>query len=161
MATTALQKVGAVSATMAGGVGGALAGGPIGLAVGLAGGAAIDLLRARMKKPAAGASPTAVALAATPAAIPPAVHVALATPSATPGLPPGADKAAATSAVHLMLLGQPAEVAPAKSWLSGFQKSVGLPATGALDATTRQLLILATAGGVYDASKLPAKTILG
>lgn len=154
--TTALQKVGAVGVTATAGVVGALAGGPIGLGVGLAGGALVDYLRSRANKAAVGNPVTP-----PPAAVPPVVQVALATPSAAPGLPPGADKAAASNAVHLMLLGQPAEVAPAKSWLTGFQKSVGLPQTGALDATTRKLLVLATAGGPFDASRLPATTILG
>ena len=150
--TTALKKVGEASATLVGAVGGAMAGGPVGLAVGAAGGLAVDLLRAHLAKPPA---------ARTPAPIPPQVAVALATPSAAPGLPATADKAAAGSALRLMLLGKPAEGAPAKAWLSKFQTSVGLPATGALDATTRKLLIIATAGGSPDPSNLPAVTILG
>lgn len=153
--TTALQKVGLAGATLAGAVGGALAGGPVGLAVGAAGGAAIDYLRAWHGK-------KAVPGAKTPLPVPPQVQVALATPSAAPGLPATADKAAAASAVRLMLLGKPAEVAPAKAWLTTFQKSVGLPGTGALDATTRKLLVIATAGvPSSDASTLPATTILG
>jgi len=72
-------------------------------------------------------------------------------------LPPGADVNAATSATRLMLLGNQAEVAPAAMWLKQFQASVGLPATGVLDPTTRAQLNKAT----DLARQLPATTILG
>lgn len=147
--TTAISKVGA---TAAGAVVGAMAGGPIGLGIGVVAGGVVDYLRSKKQAP--------VPHLAVPITAPPTSQM-LATAPAPSGLPAGADKGAASSAVHLMLLGQPAEVNPAKSWLTTFQKSVGLPATGALDSATRSMLILATAGGTYDAAKLPAKTILG
>jgi hypothetical protein len=74
-----------------------------------------------------------------------------------PSLPAGANIAAATNAVHLMRLGHQAEVTPAASWLSQFQTSVGLPATGRMDPTTRAYLNLATP----DAASLSTPTILG
>lgn len=73
------------------------------------------------------------------------------------GLPAGADINAGTTAVKLMLLGHQAEVNPARSWLSQFQSSVGLPATGAMDPATRAMLNKATPL----AANLPTPTILG
>jgi hypothetical protein len=154
MASAFLEKVKTVAVTIVGGVGGALGGGPVGLGIGLVGGALVDVLRSKLA-PSAAAMPAAV--------IPGPLAPGVPTPTAATGggLPPSADLAAASSAVHLMLLGQPNEVAPAQFWLKKFQASVGRPQSGQLDPTTRQMLTIATAGGAFDASRLPATTILG
>jgi len=72
-------------------------------------------------------------------------------------LPPGTDMHAAVTATRLMLIGHDAERTPAAAWLRQFQASVGLPATGILDPTTRVQLNKAT----DLARQLPATTILG
>lgn len=154
--TTALQKVGAVAVTAVGSVVGALAGGPVGLGAGLAGGALVDILRAHFAKPAASILPTAGLIPPT-GGVPSAGAGMMAT-AAPPGLPPGANTLAAGNTVHLLLLNRPKEAA---YWLSLFQASVNLPNNGKLDAATRALLVTATAGTSFDASKLPAVTGLG
>jgi len=91
----------------------------------------------------------------TPAA--PAVTAGAQAPQLTSGLPAGANMQAAQAATNLLLLNGPNEVNPARSWLQQFQTSVGLPATGTLDATTRALLVRA----VPNASRIPTPSILG
>ena len=89
---------------------------------------------------------------------PPAAVSTFAPPAApAPGPPPGADVPSATVAVNFMLIGRDAEKAPAGGYLKKFQASVGLPATGTMDPTTRTLLLQT----IPAAAKLPAKTILG
>lgn len=79
-------------------------------------------------------------------------------PQLTAGtLPATANVQAASTAIALMKLGHQAEVTPAASYLRTFQTSVGLPATGAMDPTTRAYLNLATPA----AASLPTPTILG
>ena len=133
------DKIKAIAATLVGGVGGALAGGPIGLGIGGIGGAIIDYARVKLGGP-------------SPALIPGLTGASL---------PPGANIDAANRAVTLMLLaastGHTTQAAPAKSWLTQFQSSVGLPATGSLDPQTRSLLVTAVPG----AAQLPPVTILG
>lgn len=143
-----LKTVGKAAATMFGGVGGALAGGPVGLGIGAGVGALVDFLRAKYSKPTLDnvMPPTAGAMTASPGGV---------------TLPTGVNKMAAQNAVHLMLLGKPAEVQSAGYWLQQFQASAGTPATGKMNPDTRSLLIQATAGTQFDASKLPATTILG
>ena len=144
-----LKTVGKAAVTMVGAVGGALAGGPVGLGIGAGVGGLVDFLRAKYAKPT------------LDNVMPPVTAGAM---TASPGgvtLPTGVNKMAAQNAVHLMLLGKPAEVQPAGYWLQQFQASAGVPATGKMDPTTRSLLIQATAGSGFDANKLPATTILG
>ncbi len=149
MATTA-QKVEAVAAAAILGGLGALFVGPVGFAVGLAVGVGIDALLLHAKKAAGFESgppaPGVVANAMIPG---------------TASLPPAADRDAASKATLLMSLaastGHTGEIAPAKFWLTKFQTSVGLPATGALDAASRAMLVLAAPS----AANLPAKTVLG
>ena len=150
-----LSTVGKAAVTMVGAVVGAVAfpGGPLGLAIGTGVGGVIDFARAKL---GASSTPTAV--------MPPAgVGGAVLPPPAAggPTLPNGVNMAAAQNAVHLMLLGKPAEVQSAGYWLQQFQASAGVPATSKLDPTTRALLIQATAGSQFDASHLPPTTILG
>jgi hypothetical protein len=167
MASTTLQKIESVAVTAAGSVVGALAGGPVGLGVGLVGGAVVDMIRARMAQPAH-PTPSAVTDAGTvlpagtvtPAGqIAPVVAAAMAPGGA--GLPSGADIPAAANVVKLLKVaaskGHTVEAVPAQFWLKKFQTSVGLPATGNLDAASRAMLTLA----VPDAANLPATTIIG
>lgn len=89
---------------------------------------------------------------------PPAAVSTFAPPAASaPGPPPGADVPSATVAVNFMLIGHDAEKIPAGGYLKKFQASVGLPATGTMDPTTRTLLLQT----IPAAARLPAKTILG
>jgi hypothetical protein len=157
MTSKAVGQIKAVATTAVGAVVGALAGGPVGLAIGLAAGAGVDIFRKRAAPGAAGVGPTAAFAAPVAQAAAPGVPTAAAAVAQVPSLPPGADVKAATTAVKLMLIGHPAEVAPGRSWLTTFQKSVGLPGTGAMDAPTRSLLILAEPL----AKQLPTPTILG
>ncbi len=139
MSSTA-QKVEVVGVTLTGAAVGALIGGPMGAGIGLTVGVVIDFLILHKKTQALGT-------------IPPAGVIA----TVTAGLPPGANLDAANRAVTMMKLGNPAEVAPGRSWLTAFQASVNLPATGQLDPTTRAMLVLAVPG----AASLPTPTILG
>jgi hypothetical protein len=120
------------------GVGGALLfpGGPLGLVAGLAVGGAADLLINVISPTPAVGTPAAVAAA---------------------GLPAGTNIAAANNFITLARIGGTYEKRPAQSWLSTFQTSVGLPATGTLDATSRAKLIAA----VPSASTLPNPTFVG
>lgn len=165
---TGIKTVEAVGVTIVGVGVGALIGGPVGAGIGLAAGAIIDVILLRHRRTPFGAPQSGV-----PGFVPGVVQQAM-----VPGgqsLPPGADTVAASKVTALLLLaaggsnaalqlgssGPSKFVGPAKSWLGKFQASVGMPVTGALDAQTRALLVLATTGGTYDASKLPATTILG
>jgi hypothetical protein len=164
---TGIKTVEAVGVTIVGVGVGALIGGPVGAGIGLAAGAIIDVILLRHRRTPFGAPQGA------PGFVPGVVQQAM-VPGA-PSLPPGADVDAAGKLTALLLLaasgptgglqlgaaGSGKFVGPAKSWLGKFQSSVGLPSSGQLDAPTRALLVLATAGTTYDASKLPATTILG
>ena len=158
MSSTA-RKLEAVGVTLTAATVGFFAAGPIGLGVGVIGGAIVDIFLLRKRATLLGAPTVLAGAGGVPGFVPGVVAQAV-TPGGA-GLPPGADQNAATQATILMSIGHSGEVGPAKVWLSQFQTSVGLPATGALDPATRSLLVLATAGGKYDASKLPATTILG
>ena len=109
-------------------------GGPIGLAVGLALGGGIDVLISAV-------SPTPGTVAAAVAA----------------GLPANVNMQAANMFITLAKIGGSAEKGPAGTWLKQFQTSVGLPATGTLDATSRAKLVAA----VPAAANLPNPTFLG
>ena len=139
MSSTA-QKVEVVGVTLTGALVGAMVGGPMGAGIGLTVGVVIDFLILHKKTQPLGTIP------------PPGIIAAV-----SAGLPAGANTDAANRAVTMMKLGNPSEVGPAKSWLTAFQASVNLPATGQLDPTTRAMLILA----VPSASSLPTPTILG
>jgi hypothetical protein len=169
---TGVKTLEAVGVTVVGVGVGALIGGPVGAGIGLAAGAIIDIILLRHRRTPFGA-PQGMPGQGVPGFVPGVVQQAM-VPGAQ-SLPPGADVAAASKLTALLLLaaggsnarlqldnsGPSKFVGPATGWLKQFQASVGVPATGQLDAPTRALLVLATASGPYDASKLPATTILG
>lgn len=139
-----VDKAKAVGLTVTGAAVGAVVAGPVGALGGAAIGGVIDYMRSRKaQNPGGGLSFMPLGR------------------SSTTVLPPGADVQAAVNTTHLMLLGNQAEAAPASFWLKKFQASVGLPATGNMDANTRTLLVAATTGTNYQAANLSPVTILG
>jgi len=169
---TGVKTLEAVGVTVVGVGIGALIGGPVGAGIGLATGAIIDIILLRHRRTPFGA-PQDMPGQGVPRFVPGVVQQAMV--PGGPSLPPGADLGAASKLTALLLLaasgptgglqlgaaGSGKFIGPAKSWLGQFQSSVGLPISGQLDAPTRAFLVLATVGGQYDASKLPATTILG
>jgi len=104
---------------------------------------------------------TLILKAKTPTIMPPPGVISNAMIPGAGTLPPGADVNAANQVVVLLkaaaATGHSFETAPAKVWLTKFQTSLGLPATGALDAASRSMLTLAAPS----AASLPATTVLG